>query len=286
VIEAPVPDRILASRDGTAIAVFESGIAARGTRPLILVHGTTSDHLTFRIVAPMLGRRRRLYAIDRRGRGASGDRPDAYEIAREFEDVAAVAEAVSESAGGVGVDVLGHSFGGRCALGAALRTPAIRRVVSYEGAPPRDMDADAAYEPGWLLGALRADLAAGDLEGLLERFMRTVVRMNDEGIARFRADPVWPLRVAAAPTILRELEASNDPAAGLEALSRVERPVLQVLGSASPAAFGVNTRALAARLPDSDLVVIDGAAHAAHHTHPTAFVAALEAFLDADVPST
>lgn len=277
------PDRVVASRDGTPIAVFESGAAEPGTRPLILVHGTTSDHRTFRVVAPLLGPRRRLHAIDRRGRGASGDRPGAYAIAREFEDVAAVAEAIAGSSdGGPGaVDVVGHSFGGRCALGASLLTPTIRRIVSYEGAPPRDGRVEAAYEPVWLGARLRDDLDRGDFEGLLERFMRAVVGMNDEGLARFRADPVWPLRVAAAPTILRELEASNDPAAGLVALAQVDRPVLQVLGSMSPVAFGANSRAYAERLAHGSLVVIDGAAHAAHHTHPAAFVAAIEAFLDA-----
>ena len=275
------PDRLIRSPDGTPIAVFESGAAGPGARPLLVVHGTTGDHRTFRVVAPMLGARRRLYAIDRRGRGDSGDRPAGYSISREFEDVAAVAEAAAREAGSVTVDVLGHSFGGRCTLGASLLTLSIRRIVSYEGAPPRDHGPDAAYEPASLLASLRMDLDHGDLEGLLERFMRTVVGMNDEGMARFRADPVWPLRVAAASTIPRELEASNDPVAGLDALAKVDRPVLQVLGSASPRAFGINTRALAERLPNAELVVIDGAAHAAHHTHPAAFVAAVEAFLDA-----
>ena len=274
------PDRSVASADGTDIAIFESGTAAPGTLPLILVHGTTSDHRTFRVVAPLLGRRRRLYAIDRRGRGDSGDRPGAYAIAREFEDVAAVAEAVAHESGVQAVDVVGHSFGGRCALGAALLTPTIRRLVSYEGAPPVPGRADAAYEPEWLIARLQDDLERGDLEALLERFMRTIVNMNDEGIARFRADPVWPLRVAAAPTILREVSASSDAIAGLDALAGVEQRVLQVLGSASPAAFGINTRALAARLPRGEVTVIDGAAHAAHHTHPAAFVAAVEAFVD------
>lgn len=272
-------ERLVESSDGTPIAVFASGSAEPGALPVVLVHGTTSDHRTFRVVAPLLGARRRLHAIDRRGRGDSGDRPDAYAIGREFEDVAAVAEAVARASGVEAVDVVGHSFGGRCALGASLLTPAIRRIVSYEGAPPDPTRADAAYEPDWLIARLRDDLDRGDLEGLLERFMRTIVHMNDEGMARFRADPVWPLRVAAAPTILREILASNDPAAGLEALARVDRPVLQILGSASPAAFGINTRALAARLPRGELAVIDGAAHAAHHTHPAAFVAAVEAFL-------
>ncbi len=273
------PDRLVQSTDGTTIAVFESGAAEPEHRPLILVHGTTADHLTFRVAGPLLGQRRRLHAIDRRGRGASGDAPADYSIVREFEDVAAVADSVAAVAGGP-VDVLGHSFGGRCALGAALLTRAIRRVICYEGAPPRDTAATSAYEPGWLVAALHGDLARGDLEALLERFMRAVVGMNDAAMASFRANAVWPLRVAAAPTILREIEASSAAEAGLAALGRVTVPVLQVVGSDSPAAFARNTAALDERLPDGRLVVIGGAAHAAHHTHPGEFVAAVEAFLD------
>jgi pimeloyl-ACP methyl ester carboxylesterase len=273
------PDRLVASRDGTPIAVFTSGTADRVTLPLVLVHGTASDHLTFRVVGPILGLRRRLFAVDRRGRGASGDGP-AYAISREFEDLVAVCEEIASEAGGQ-VDVLGHSFGGRCALGAALGTTAIRRIVSCEGAPPRDPGAAAAYEPGWLIGQVRADLARGDLDGLLERFMRTVVGMDEAGMARFRADPVWPLRLASSPTILRELEASGDPAAGLEALAAVRVPVLQVIGTASAPAFRANSLALDARLADGHVVEIEGAAHAAHQTHPGELRAAVEAFLDA-----
>jgi pimeloyl-ACP methyl ester carboxylesterase len=40
--------------------------------------------------------------------------------------------------------VVGHSFGGRVALAPALRAPAIRAVVSYEGAPPA---AEERYQP-------------------------------------------------------------------------------------------------------------------------------------------
>lgn len=273
------PDRVIASPDGTEIAVFTSGTATPGTRPLVLVHGTTADHLTFRVAGPLLGQRRRLHAIDRRGRGASGDRPRSYAIEREFEDLATVIESIA-AATGDSVDVLGHSFGGRCALGAALRTGSIRRLVSYEGAPPRNAEAASAYEPAWLLSALQADLAKGDLEALLEQFMRAVVGMDDAGMARFRADPVWPLRVAAAPTIVRELVASNDPIAGLDVLARVTVPVLQVLGSASPPAFELNTVAFDAGLADGRVVIIEGAAHGAHHTHADAFAATVEAFLD------
>jgi pimeloyl-ACP methyl ester carboxylesterase len=272
------PDRLVRSADGTAIAVFESGVAAGGTRPLVLVHGTTADHLTFRVVGPMLGRRRRLFAVDRRGRGASGDGAT-YSIEREFEDVAAVAEAVAADAGGP-VDVVGHSYGGRCALGASLLTPAIRRIVCYEGAPA---PADRPYQPSDLAGRLRTQLDHGAPEAALETFMREVVGFDDLAMAAFRAAPVWSLRVAAARTIPRELDAERSAAASLEALGAVAVPVLQVLGTASGAAFHEATAPLDAHLARGSIVHIEGAAHAAHHTHPDAFVSAVEAFLD-DAP--
>lgn len=270
------PDRVVRSRDGTPIAVFESGTATPGTRPLLLVHGTTADHLTFRMVGPLLGRRRRLHAIDRRGRGASGDGPN-YSIEREFEDVAAVADALAADAGGT-VDVVGHSYGGRCALGASLLTRSIRRIVCYEGGPA---PAGLSYQPSGLADRLRAHLDRNDREAALETFMREIVGMDDAGMARFRADAVWPLRVAATPTILRELEAETAPAATLEALGSVNVPVLQVLGTASVPAFHEATAALDARLAHGTVARIEGAAHAAHHTHPEAFVTVVEAFLDA-----
>lgn len=110
---------VVDSRDGTPIAVYRTGDPAG--RPVILVHGTTADHTTFRAIGPRLADAFDLYAIDRRGRGASGDTLP-YSIGREFEDVAAVAGAVAEARRRP-VDVLGHSYGGRTALGAALLTP-------------------------------------------------------------------------------------------------------------------------------------------------------------------
>jgi pimeloyl-ACP methyl ester carboxylesterase len=283
------PSSYVTSRDGTAIAVFEalvprasavpaaSDVAGSATTraPLLLVHGATADHTTFRAVAPIFGRSRPTFAIDRRGRGASGDGPD-YAIEREFEDVAAVAEMLARSADGP-VDVLGHSYGGRCALGASLLTDAIRRVVAYEGAP---LPPGSSYRPEGLLEALRAELDRGDKEGALAGFLAGIVGMSAVDLARYRADPVWPARVAAAHTILREVEAETSLAASLEALSAVRIPVLLILGDASRSPFAIGTRAFAARLADAGVAVIEGAAHAAHHTHVATFVAAVEGFLD------
>ena len=264
----------VASNDGTPIAVFSSG---SGT-PLLLVHGATADHTTWRSVGPVLERRFRLHAIDRSGRGASGDGPE-YAIEREYEDLAAVADAVANEADDP-VDVIGHSYGGRCALGASLLTSSIRRLVVYEGAPSPAGDRDG-YRPSGVERRIAAFLEAGDRDAALETFMREIVRMPPADLEAFRADPIWPVRSAAVATTLRELEGEASPAASLEALASVRVPVLQLLGGASAAPFREATEALDARLRNGRVVVIDGARHAAHHTHAEAFAAAAEAFLGA-----
>ena len=269
----PRPDLVVASADGTRLAAVRLGVP--DGPPVLLVHGAAADHTTFRVVGPLLADTFDVYAMDRRGRGASGDTPP-YAIEREFEDVASVAAAIGAARGGIGVDVVGHSYGGRCALGAALQSDVIRRVVSYEGAPT---PSGVRYGDAEVAERLAAMADAGELEGLLEAFMTRVVGMTPVELARYRADPVWPRRVAAAGTIARELLVEAGPAAGLDELGAVRQPVLQLLGGDSVEAFAAATWALDARLADSRVVVIDGAKHAAHHTHPAAFVSAVADFL-------
>ena len=278
---APFPDtpsRMVAAPDGALIAVFSAGPAVDGRPPLLLVHGTTADHRTWRVVAPELATRHGVHAIDRRGRGDSTDGPSgAYSVERELEDVAAVAEALAAEAGGP-VDVIGHSLGGRIALGASLRTPAIRRIVAYESAPTLGHREPGARDE--LLDALRADLDRGDNDALLARFMTEAVGMPPADLAAFRADPIWPRRAAAAPTIVRELDAAEaDPAIGMDALATVAVPVLQLVGSVGTAGFREGAAVLDARLAHGRLETIEGARHAAHHSHPDAFLAAVERFL-------
>jgi pimeloyl-ACP methyl ester carboxylesterase len=212
--------------------------------------------------------------MDRRGRGASGDTLP-YAIEREFEDVAAVAEELAAEVGGP-VPAFGHSYGGRCALGAALATARVARVICYEGAPAPP---GSGYEPPEVRGRLGARLAAGDLDGLLAAFMTDVVGMGAAELAAYRADPIWPLRAAAAGTIPRELEAEADPAGSLDRLGAVRQPVLQLLGSASREIFREATVALNEQLANGRIVEIEGARHAAHHTHPDEVVEAVRNFL-------
>src|SRR5688572_23578187 len=89
------------SADGAAIACWRSGQGP----PLILVHGTGADHRRWAPVLPALRDRFTVWAVDRRGRGGSGDAEE-YALEREADDVAAVVAAADEPA-----SVLGHSYG-------------------------------------------------------------------------------------------------------------------------------------------------------------------------------
>ena len=178
---------------------------------------------------------------------------------------------------GVPADVAGHSYGGRCALGAGLRTDAIRRIVSYEGAPT---PAGASYHPTGVEGRLRERLAAGDADGALATFLREVVGMSERGP---RGVPGGPGLAAPGRRGRRRSCASSRPrripAASLATLGRVRQPVLQLLGGESLPVFRDATMALDERLADGRVVVIDGARHAAHHTHPAVVVEAIRDFL-------
>jgi len=265
------PSRFVIAPDGTPIAVFSTGAGS----PLVLVHGATADHTTWRTSGPLLAARHAIHAVDRRGRGDSGDGL-AYAIKREFEDIAAVVDVIAAESRQP-VDVVGHSYGGRIGLGAALLTANLRRLIVYEGAPPPTVG--RGYQGEGVLDRIEALVRAGDRDAALATFMGEVVGMPDEDLAAFKVDPIWPRRAAAVETTIRELRAEVSPAASLETLGRVRQPVLQVLGGSSPPIFGEATRALDARLRNGRVVTIGGARHAAHHTHATAFVAAIEAFL-------
>jgi pimeloyl-ACP methyl ester carboxylesterase len=306
------------SVDGTPIAVHRfqppqdhSAVAAATAPPVLLIHGTASDHTTFRHVGPLLATSRDVFAMDRRGRGASGDTPP-YAIDREYEDAAAVAELLADQHAGGPVDLIGHSFGGRVSLGAGLVAPgAIRRIVAYEGAPvhvrrrrvrgstleaildrPAAAElatrADLVQEPQRVAGRRALENAVREAldrrtppDVLLERFLALIVGMSPDDLAAYRAHPVWPDRVAAAGrTLLRELDGASGPASGLERLGRVGQPVLLVLGGASNEFFRIGTERLAARLRDVRVARIEGARHAAHHTHPAEFVRIAAGYLD------
>ena len=267
---APETTQVL-SPDGTSIGVFVSGHG----RPLVVVPGTTSDHSTWRLLTPLLESHVAVHAVDRRGRGSSGDSP-VYSLDKEYDDIAAVVDAAAGAWGGP-VDLLGHSYGGNVAFGAALRTRNLRRLALYEGWPVPNL-AHRTIAPE-LTAALDELLAQGDPERMLETFFRDVVHMSNDEITTIKASAAWPARVAAAPTVPREIRAFSEQAFDPAWAARITVPVLLLVGWDSPADIKADPEVVADALPDARLTVLRGQMHVAHLTDPAGLAAVLLSFL-------
>jgi pimeloyl-ACP methyl ester carboxylesterase len=255
------------SRDGTRIAYERSGTGL----PLLLVHGAAADHTRWAPVLPALEAHFTVYAMDRRGRGSSGDAAE-YAIQREFEDVAALVDSI-----GGAVNVLGHSHGALCSLEAALLTPNLGRLILYEPPPPGLHGLDPQ-----LAARLQALLDAGDREGLLRAFLREAAGLSAYELALMESAPSWPARVAAAHTILREFRAQESlPPFDPRRFSGVTVSVLLLLGGDSPPFYSEFSGQLHAALPNSKLVLLPGQRHVAMSTAPDLFAREVVAFLTA-----
>jgi pimeloyl-ACP methyl ester carboxylesterase len=253
------------SRDGTSIAAWRSGEGP----PLVLIHGAAADHHRWAPVLPALEERFSVFAIDRRGRGGSGDAND-YALEREFEDVVAVVEWAGE-----GVNVLGHSYGGICALEAALLTDRIRKLVLYE--PPMGFLAS----PPHVVEKLQALLEAGRRDELLAFFMQEVAGLPTDQVELLRSLPAWEARVDAADTIPREERASREYVFDPDRFRDLDVPTVFLQGGDSPDPFKVAGEALRAALPDCRVVVMPGQRHAAMDTGTDLFIAEVRSFLEA-----
>jgi pimeloyl-ACP methyl ester carboxylesterase len=262
-----VSQESVTSKDGTPIAYWRSGEGP----PLVLVHGTAADHGRWAPVLPAFEERFSVCAVDRRGRGGSGD-SDYYAIEREFEDVAAVVDSVGEP-----TILLGHSYGALCALEAALLTRNVRKLVLYE--PGIEVAGQKIY-PQEVIERLEALLEAGDRDGVVATFMREVAGLPPETVEHMRSQPAWQALVAPAHTIPRELRAGKAYRLNPERFGDLWVPTLLLSGGESPAALRKAAEAVKETLSDSRIVVMAGQGHAAMDTRTDLFTTEVLRFVE------
>lgn len=256
------------SRDGTEIVYWTSGDGP----PLVLVHGAPADNTRWRPLLPYIEGHVTVHAIDRRGRGASRD-AGAYRLEREYEDVAAVIDAVA---------------------GIRLTCTATRTGRSWhlERRRSRRISADWSCMRGWpvpdpSIYALPAEvmermnhlLAEGDRDGVVEALFRAVEDVSDEDMAALRSAPSWPGRVAAAHTLPREI--AGETRARLEPVqaAKIRVAVMLMTGEESTDPAKTEVDAVAAALPDARLLVLARQQHIADILDPQTFAKHLLEFL-------
>lgn len=257
------------SADGTTIAWFSSGDGP----PLLLIHGSAGDHRRWNTLRHHLEPHFTVHAMDRRGRGASGDGSE-YAIEREHEDVAAVVDAIAAEHGQP-VDVYGHSYGGFAAFGTPTRTTSLRRLVLYEAWPMEDPS--AITPPVVSVERMEALLAEGRDEEVVETLFRDAVGSSEEELEIVRSQPSWPGRVAAARTLPRELRVHDEHRFAAEEAARITVPTLLLVGADAPDRF--QPEPVLESLPDGHLAVLEGQEHEADIVAPELVADQLLAFL-------
>src|SRR5262245_26238949 len=113
--------RFFANVEGVELHWAEQGQG----RPLVLLHGLSDSHRTWRPVVPALAARRRVITPDLPGHGLSS-RPDAsYELSWYAAVIGAWMDALDLD----GIDLVGHSYGGGVAQQLLLERGArVRRL--------------------------------------------------------------------------------------------------------------------------------------------------------------
>lgn len=245
------------SADGTRIAYETEGDGP----PLILLHGGSATRHSWGALRPQLADDFRLIVPDRRGRGESDDGTE-YALDREVDDLRALIDAVDGD-----VSVFGHSFGGLVALAAAGET-AMDRLVLYE---PSILVGDHAGDD--LSARMRERVAVDGEQAAMKLFYR-----EGAGIPEPEQLPIWPEQVefGLVDTVIRENAAVE--AYDMPAEVAIDTPTLLVAGERGPPHLRDAVRTLDDRLPQSELVELDGVGHVGTLSAPDQVATAVQAF--------
>jgi pimeloyl-ACP methyl ester carboxylesterase len=254
------------SADGTPVACWRHGSGP----PLVLVHGTGEDHNRWRLIGARLARRFTVHAMDRRGRGGSGD-CDPYRMELEAADLLAV---IGRAGPPGTVAVVAHSYGAICAVQAARRGAGLGPMVLYE--PPVPVPGAPDYSGA--AAALRTLTGDGQHELALARFLTDIAGVAPEYVFRPAAGADHPARRRLAATLAREIEATHGyrleaggpPRAGA---------VLVLAGGASPEPRQRAAAMVAQAFPGGRLGVLAGQGHDAIDASPRQFLDAVLGFL-------
>jgi pimeloyl-ACP methyl ester carboxylesterase len=268
--------------NGIELAWSECGDAAEGAPTLVLLHGFTGSSHDFALVVDTLATGRRVVLLDQRGHGHSSKTGhlEGYAIEQLVADLVAVLDVV----GGGPVDLLGHSMGGRVAMGAVLRRPdlvsslVLMDTSAWSFVPPDE--GIRAQVRAWIEGfdparGMPASISMGGPEdGLIEE--RTPATWQEEKDAIFAGTDPYAVK-ALGMALMAEI------ADGRKTSLRTELPSItcptSVIAGEHDHPLVDQAAELARLVADGRLTIVPGAYHSPQLTHPDEWAAAVQAHL-------
>lgn len=241
--------------DGGHLHVEECGSG----RPVLLLHGHGASMRTFSLMAgPLAAAGCRVIAMDQRGFGRSSPVPPLFGFSGLVRDTATVLDALDLR----GTVVVGHSMGGGVALGLAIDSPetvaervAAIVLINSSGRGPADRP------------VTRAKVTALDL-----RFLERLGRHPRHGLVLARANfGPEPTRSHVNAALTIGIDSPVERRRGFarrllgidltRALSRVDVPVLVLVGAADAVVPPADSRRTVALIPGARMEIFEGAGH-------------------------
>ncbi len=261
--------------DGVSIAYWTMGEG----EPLILVHGSWTDHHSWDLVAPSFAKRFRVVTYDRRGHSQSERPAGQGTLDQDVSDLATLIEDL----GLAPAHVVGNSRGAEIVLRLAAMKPELFLSLSAHEPPLFDLlDGDLALAP--LLEEHRGKiavvvelLARGDVEEGAHLFVDTAL-----GPGAWRQLPQRDKQtfINNASTFLDEERETEVILPDFPSLARFPHPALLTAGSHSPPLFLPVVERIAKIIPGAKQHTLEGAGHVPHATHPELLLDAVTTFVE------
>ncbi len=246
---------------------------------LLFVHGFGCDQRMWRFVAPAFEADHKVVLIDQVGAGASdltawdpvrhaslqGYADDAVEVCRELglSDVTFVGHSVSSMTGGL----------------AAISAPDVISGLVMIGASPRYINDPATDYVG--------GFGAADIDGLLETMDQNYLGWSSQLAPTIMGSDAGPELVdelehsfcATDPAIAKHFARTTFLGDNRDDLAAMDVPTLVLQVEADALAPKDVGQFVVDRLPNGELVWIEGVGHCPHMSHPEQVVAAMRTFL-------
>lgn len=242
-----------------------------GEDTVIFSHGYFMSHAMFRPQVEALRDRWRCIAWDERGHGQTQTTPEPFTYWDSASDLLGLLDHL-----GIERAVLaGMSQGGYLSLRAALTAPErVRALVLMDTQPGvEDPEKAAGYEQ--LMAAWTSP--EGPPQEVVDTIAAIILGPGYEDAARWM-DAAKAIPADTARQIFSTLMSREDDVT--PRLAELTMPALVIHGDQDLAIPVDTARWFAEALPDGELVVIEGAGHAANLTHPDEVNPPLQAFLE------
>jgi len=244
-----------------------------------MVHGSWGSHHNWDLVAPGLAESFRVITYDRRGHSESERPPGQGSIHEDVADLAALIEHLDLAP----AYVAGNSWGAIITLRLAITRPELLHAIACHEPPLIALIADdpevgpIAEATGERLAAVIHALAAGDDAGGAKLFVETLAM--GAGIWDKLPPHLRRTFVENGSTYLDECRDPDQRSIDLDQVKRISTPTLISRGDQSPPWFPPIVRILVASIPRAQELVLHGAGHIPHTTHPSEYVEAVTGFM-------